>query len=85
MLCLCASLRAAWQFGSGSGMQVLFSSSGEVTVRVSENLANKLCAPCGNFNGDISNDLRLPIGGIAGNITEVINAWKARDFSGCDV
>ncbi|KAG6922198.1 hypothetical protein G0U57_003460, partial [Chelydra serpentina] len=68
-----------------SGMQVLFSPSGEVTVRVSENLANKLCAPCGNFNGDISDDLWLPSGEVAGNITEVIDAWKARDFSGCDV
>nr|XP_023969252.1 IgGFc-binding protein-like [Chrysemys picta bellii] len=67
------------------GMQVLFSPSGEVTVRVGENLANKLCAPCGNFNGDVSDDLRLPSGGVTGNITEVIDAWKARDFSGCDV
>uniref|UniRef100_A0A8C3FY59 VWFD domain-containing protein n=1 Tax=Chrysemys picta bellii TaxID=8478 RepID=A0A8C3FY59_CHRPI len=64
------------------GMQVLFSPSGEVTVRVGENLANKLCAPCGNFNGDVSDDLRLPSGGVTGNITEVIDAWKARDFSG---
>ncbi|CAM4677764.1 unnamed protein product [Lepidochelys olivacea] len=68
-----------------SGLQVLFSPSGEVLLRVGESLANKLCAPCGNFNGDVSDDLRLPSGGVAGNITEVINAWKARDFSGCDV
>ncbi|TFJ96079.1 macrolide ABC transporter ATP-binding protein [Platysternon megacephalum] len=68
-----------------SGMQVLFSPSGEVTVRVSESLANKLCAPCRNFNGDVSDDLRLPSGGVTGNITEVFDAWKARDFSGCDV
>ncbi|KAM9114696.1 IgGFc-binding protein [Pangshura tecta] len=66
------------------GMQVLFSPSGQVTVRVSESLANKLCASCGNFNDDVSDDLRLPSGGVAGNITEVIDAWKARDFSGCD-
>ncbi|XP_050786923.1 LOW QUALITY PROTEIN: IgGFc-binding protein-like [Gopherus flavomarginatus] len=67
------------------GVQVLFSPSGEVTVIVSESLANKLCASCGNFNGDVSDDLQLPSGGVAGNITEVIDAWKARDFSGCDV
>uniref|UniRef100_A0A8C5F079 VWFD domain-containing protein n=1 Tax=Gopherus evgoodei TaxID=1825980 RepID=A0A8C5F079_9SAUR len=42
------------------GVQVLFSPSGEVTVTVSESLANKLCASCGNFNGDVSDDLQLP-------------------------
>ncbi|KAH1179863.1 hypothetical protein KIL84_005913 [Mauremys mutica] len=67
-----------------SGMQVLFSPSGEVMLRVGESLANKLCAPCGNFNGDVSDDLQLPSGQIVGNIAEVIDAWKARDFLGCD-
>ncbi|CAM4677740.1 unnamed protein product [Lepidochelys olivacea] len=66
-----------------SGMQVLFSPSGEVMLRVGESLANKLCAPCGNFNGDVSDDLRLPSGQIVGNIAEVIDAWKAKDFLGC--
>ncbi|XP_034612835.1 IgGFc-binding protein-like [Trachemys scripta elegans] len=66
-----------------SGMQVLFSPSGEVTLRVDKSLANKLCAPCGNFNGDVSDDLRLPSGKIVGSIAEVIDAWKARDFLGC--
>ncbi|XP_073179617.1 IgGFc-binding protein-like [Lepidochelys kempii] len=68
-----------------SGMTVLFSPSGEVTVRVGESLANKLCASCGNFNGDVSDDLQLPSGKVVENIAEVIDAWKARDFSGCDV
>ncbi|CAM5175573.1 unnamed protein product [Eretmochelys imbricata] len=67
------------------GMMVLFSPSEEVTVRVSESLANKLCASCGNFNGEVFDDLRLPSAGVAGNITEVIDAWKARDFSGCHI
>ncbi|CAM5175576.1 unnamed protein product [Eretmochelys imbricata] len=66
-----------------SGMQVLFSPSGEVMLRVGESLANKLCAPCGNFNDDVSDDLRLPSGQIVGNIAEVIDAWKAKDFLGC--
>ncbi|KAG6924225.1 hypothetical protein G0U57_018027, partial [Chelydra serpentina] len=65
-----------------SGMQVLLSPSGEVTLRVGESLANKLCAPCGNFNGDVSDDLRLPSGQVTGNLAEVVVAWKARDFSG---
>ncbi|KAF7242404.1 IgGFc-binding protein, partial [Varanus komodoensis] len=63
-----------------SRMQVLFSPDGKVTVRATEELVGKMCAPCGNFNGDVSDDLRLPGGQIAGNIAEVVDAWKARDF-----
>ncbi|XP_053254310.1 IgGFc-binding protein-like isoform X1 [Podarcis raffonei] len=66
-----------------SQMQVLFGSNGKVTVRVTESLAGKLCAPCGNFNNQVSDDLRLPSGQIAGDIAEVVDAWKARDFLEC--
>ncbi|XP_050786525.1 IgGFc-binding protein-like isoform X4 [Gopherus flavomarginatus] len=69
----------------GSRIKILFSLSGEVTVTVSESLANKLCAPCGNFNGDISDDLRLPSGKVVGNITEVFETWRARDLSKSNV
>ncbi|KAM6364560.1 IgGFc-binding protein-like isoform 2-T2 [Pluvialis apricaria] len=67
-----------------SGMDVLFGPSGEVTVTVGAALVNRLCAPCGNFNGDASDDLKLPDGRAARTIAEVIDAWKARDFAGCD-
>ncbi|XP_071588839.1 IgGFc-binding protein-like isoform X2 [Heliangelus exortis] len=67
-----------------SGVDVLFSSQGEVTVTVGAALANRLCAPCGNFNGDPGDDLRLPGGRAAGSISEVVDAWKAKDFTGCD-
>uniref|UniRef100_K7FN87 VWFD domain-containing protein n=1 Tax=Pelodiscus sinensis TaxID=13735 RepID=K7FN87_PELSI len=67
----------------GSRIKILFSLSGEVTVTVSQSLANELCAPCGNFNGDDSDDLRLPSGQVVGNITEVFEAWKARDLPNC--
>ncbi|XP_075763605.1 IgGFc-binding protein-like isoform X2 [Pelodiscus sinensis] len=66
------------------GVQVLFSPGGQVTVRVGESLANKLCASCGNFNDDVSDDLRLPSGRVVGSIAEVVDVWKARDFLGCD-
>ncbi|CAM5124515.1 unnamed protein product [Natator depressus] len=69
----------------GSRIKILFSLSGEVTVTVSESLANNLCAPCGNFNGDISDELRLPCGQVVGNITDVFEAWRARDLSRSDV
>ncbi|XP_074837440.1 IgGFc-binding protein-like [Carettochelys insculpta] len=67
-----------------SELHILFSHSGTVMVQVSHHLANKLCAPCGNFNGNVSDDLQLPKGKVVGSIAEVIDAWKARDFLGCD-
>ncbi|XP_034612354.1 IgGFc-binding protein-like isoform X3 [Trachemys scripta elegans] len=69
----------------GSRIKILFSLRGEVTVTVSESLANKLCAPCGNFNGDISDDLRLPSGQVVGNITDMFEGWRARDLSRSNV
>ncbi|XP_039181591.1 IgGFc-binding protein-like [Crotalus tigris] len=66
-----------------SQLQVLYSPSGKVTVKVTSNMAGKLCAPCGNFNNKASDDLKLPNNQIAENIAEVVEAWKARDFLGC--
>ncbi|NWX42831.1 FCGBP protein, partial [Steatornis caripensis] len=65
-----------------SGMNVLFSPNGEVTLTVGATLVNRLCAPCGNFNGDPSDDLKLPDGQTVRSIAEVVDAWKARDFAG---
>ncbi|XP_061452964.1 IgGFc-binding protein-like [Rhineura floridana] len=68
----------------GTGLQVLFGLRGEVTVKVKDSLAGKLCASCGNFNGDSSDDLIQPNGKVVESIIEVIDAWKARDFIGCE-
>ncbi|XP_053908624.1 IgGFc-binding protein-like [Cuculus canorus] len=66
-----------------SGMDVVFSRSGEMTVTVGATLVNQLCAPCGNFNGDANDDLQLPDGRPVRSISEVLDAWKAKDFTGC--
>ncbi|XP_070806129.1 IgGFc-binding protein-like [Pituophis catenifer annectens] len=66
-----------------SQLQILYSPNGKITVKVTSNLAGKLCAPCGNFNNDTSDDLKLPNDQMADNIAEVVDAWKARDFLGC--
>nr|XP_028596464.1 IgGFc-binding protein-like [Podarcis muralis] len=68
-----------------SDVKVLLRACGEMTVEVSESLEGKLCASCGNFNGNGIDDLKLPNGNVAGNIAEVIDAWKAKDFTSCDV
>ncbi|XP_069738885.1 IgGFc-binding protein-like [Phaenicophaeus curvirostris] len=66
-----------------SGLDVTFSPEGDVTVSVGAPLAKRLCAPCGNFNGDANDDLKLPGGRAAGTVAEVLDAWKAKDFTGC--
>uniref|UniRef100_A0ACB8FRZ7 Uncharacterized protein n=2 Tax=Sphaerodactylus townsendi TaxID=933632 RepID=A0ACB8FRZ7_9SAUR len=64
-----------------SQMQVHLHHDGGLTVRVKEDLAGKLCAPCGNFNGDSADDLKAPNGEVKKNVAEVLRAWKAKDFS----
>ncbi|KAJ6663498.1 hypothetical protein lerEdw1_009577 [Lerista edwardsae] len=66
----------------GTALQVVFGLQGEVTVKAQDSLSGKLCASCGNFNRDSSDDLILPNGKVVGNLAEVIDAWKARDFGG---
>lgn len=63
-----------------SQVQVHLRSDGEVTVGVKKTLAGKLCAPCGNFNGNSSDDLKLPNGMVETNIAELLHAWEAKDF-----
>lgn len=64
-----------------SQVSVLLKPCGEMIVHVNESLEGKLCASCGNFNGNRTDDLKLPDGKEAGNIAEVIDAWEAKDFS----
>ncbi|XP_077193119.1 IgGFc-binding protein [Paroedura picta] len=60
-----------------SEVHVLLRPCGEVLVEVSDRFEGKLCASCGNFNGNPADDMWK----VVGNSTE---AWKAEDFSGCD-
>ncbi|XP_026558582.1 IgGFc-binding protein-like [Pseudonaja textilis] len=61
-----------------SGVRVLYSSGGDLTVTISATLANKVFRSCGNFNGNGADDLRLPHGKKAHTITEVLNYWIVR-------
>lgn len=62
-----------------SDVQVHFSLDGGVTVKVKDIPPEKLCGPCGNFNGDPTDDRKLP-NGESENTAEVLYAWKAEDF-----
>ncbi|XP_061452965.1 IgGFc-binding protein-like [Rhineura floridana] len=67
-----------------SELKVILGPRGEMKVDVSKSLAGKLCASCGNFNGNAADDLKLRDGKVAGSMTEVIDAWKATDFPGSE-
>ncbi|KAG6924220.1 hypothetical protein G0U57_018022 [Chelydra serpentina] len=60
----------------GSALRVLFSTSGDVTVRIDGKLARKVQAACGNYNGNSADDLRLPDGTVLDNIGEVLSYWR---------
>lgn len=63
-----------------SKLQVHLHADGEVTVKVKDTFAGELCAPCGNYNGNGSDDLKLPNGDFSLNTAEVFHAWRAKDF-----
>lgn len=62
-----------------SEVKVLLRPCGEVKVEVSDSLEGKLCASCGDFNGNSADDLKLPNGEIAGNIAEVIGLHSVKN------
>lgn len=67
-----------------SGMSITITRDGKATITVTSGLASRLCAPCGNFNGNPRDDLKLPDGRDAQSVGEVVDMWKSRDFAGCD-
>ncbi|KAM4752667.1 alpha-tectorin-like [Cyanocitta cristata] len=67
-----------------SGMSVTITQDGEATITMTSGLASRLCAPCGNFNGNPGDDLKLPDGRDARSVGEVVGMWKSRDFAGWD-
>ncbi|XP_042296348.1 IgGFc-binding protein-like [Sceloporus undulatus] len=64
-------------FDQDSQVQIHLHPDGEVTVKVKGDHAGKLCATCGNFNGDRSDDLKLPNGVATKSFDEVLESWEA--------
>ncbi|XP_069040743.1 alpha-tectorin-like [Lepisosteus oculatus] len=66
-----------------SAVRVSYSVTQEVTVAVSAHLAGRTCGACGNFNGDGKDDMVTAGGKISVSVSEIIDSWRAKDFSGC--
>ncbi|MEE6482046.1 hypothetical protein FKM82_013131 [Ascaphus truei] len=60
------------------GVKVMVNTSGEVTIKVPDSLANRLCGPCGNFNGiSADDDIQSTEDQKPTTISEIIKQWKA--------
>ncbi|XP_043936384.1 IgGFc-binding protein-like [Protopterus annectens] len=66
-----------------SKTEVSITTNGEITVLAGRTMASRLCSLCGNFNGDESDDTKLPDGTITDNVSDSLNGWRSKDFSYC--
>ncbi|XP_075046014.1 IgGFc-binding protein-like [Mixophyes fleayi] len=66
-------------------VRVRLNLNGKVTLIVKEKLAGDLCGPCGNFNGDANDDLRLKNGDLSMDIEYTVRSWTARYLTTCSV
>ncbi|KAM6967506.1 IgGFc-binding protein [Aplochiton taeniatus] len=66
-----------------SSVRVTYSISQELNVTVGDDLANKVCGACGNFNNNAQDDLKTAEGGVAAALSAVVGSWRAGDFSTC--
>lgn len=64
-----------------SVVQVTYSITQEVTVRVRSNLMGKLCGACGNYNEDSKDDMTTSDGKTTKDVSVVVSSWSAGDFS----
>lgn len=64
-----------------SAVQVTYSISQVVTVRVKSNLMGKMCGACGNYNEDSKDDMTTSDGKTTKDVSVVVSSWSAGDFS----
>nr|XP_033779282.1 zonadhesin-like [Geotrypetes seraphini] len=67
------------------GLVVKFDGNHHLEIQLPGSYYNKVCGMCGNFNGNITDELLMPNGHLAQNVTEFGNSWKAEGDSdpGC--
>uniref|UniRef100_H2Z9B9 VWFD domain-containing protein n=1 Tax=Ciona savignyi TaxID=51511 RepID=H2Z9B9_CIOSA len=61
------------------GLAVLWNKENAVKVQLQPNLMNKVCGLCGNFDGDMSNDLQTRDGDVVANPNDFGNNWKTAE------
>lgn len=64
---------------------VIFNKNGEIQIIGKETASGKICGPCGNFNRDANDDLRLKSGETSTDISYIIRSWVAKHLNPCSV
>ncbi|KAM5132323.1 IgGFc-binding protein-like [Mantella aurantiaca] len=64
---------------------VISKASGDVVLVGKEAIAGDVCGPCGNFNRDAGDDLRLKDGEPSRDVTFTVHSWAAKHLSSCIV
>nr|XP_038028058.1 IgGFc-binding protein isoform X2 [Anas platyrhynchos] len=65
------------------GLTVTYDWQGQVTVVVPGTYADALCGLCGNYNGDVSDDMMMKDGQMTLNPDALGQSWKVADVPGC--
>ncbi|NXQ88521.1 FCGBP protein, partial [Nyctibius grandis] len=65
------------------GLTVTYDWQGQVTVSAPSTYANTLCGLCGNYNGDVGDEMMMKNGQVTSNPDTFGLSWKVTDIPGC--
>ncbi|XP_072904906.1 IgGFc-binding protein-like isoform X2 [Hemitrygon akajei] len=67
------------------GLVVKFDGNHHLEIKVPSTYFGKVCGMCGNYNHNVTDELLMPDGKLANNVTHFGNSWKAAgdDDPGC--
>ncbi|NXX78830.1 FCGBP protein, partial [Urocolius indicus] len=65
------------------GLTVTYDWQSQVTVSVPRAYANTLCGLCGNYNGDVRDEMMTRMGRVTSNPDSFGHSWKVMDIPGC--
>ncbi|NXU24505.1 FCGBP protein, partial [Thalassarche chlororhynchos] len=65
------------------GLTVTYDWQSQVTVSVPSTYANTLCGLCGNYNGNVGDEMMMKNGQVTSNPDTFGHSWKVTDIPGC--
>ncbi|KAF1482670.1 IgGFc-binding protein, partial [Eudyptula minor novaehollandiae] len=65
------------------GLTVTYDWQSQVTVSVPSSYANTLCGLCGNYNGNVGDEMMMKNGQVTSNPDTFGHSWKVTDIPGC--
>ncbi|KFQ96874.1 IgGFc-binding protein, partial [Nipponia nippon] len=65
------------------GLTVTYDWQSQVTVTVPSSYANAVCGLCGNYNGNVGDEMMMKNGQVTSNPDALGHSWKVTDIPGC--